>query len=191
MKKEIEQEVEEALSNGQTHQQVFDALNPKYYKNGKLLTDVLCKTPIPVRKQRFKAVWIILIGILGILLALRSLSVVFMEGGFNKFVNVFFGVILAYVIYSVAKYEKYTFQFLGVLGIVNILWIIRSSRAFGTDTNPDTFISLILVFGMCVCSYIIYFQVFVKHEIAKKLVIDPDGRRRMEVHAFFIERKGI
>jgi hypothetical protein len=191
MKKEIEQEVEEALAQGQTHQEIFTSLSEKYFKQGKLLTEVLCKTPIPARKKKFKAVWIILLFILGILLALRSMNMIFLESGFDKFINGFFAAILAYVIYSVAKYEKYTFQFLGVLGIVNTLWIVRiSHKAYG-GVSPDALISLVLVVGMCVCSYILYFQLFVKHAIKKVVVQGANGKNRVEVHATFEKRQAL
>jgi len=188
MKKEIEQEVDDLLESGNSHQQVFDLLQEKYLKQGKLLTDVLCKTPVPHRKKKLKAVWFILLFILALLVALRTLNVIAMEGGLNKFINGFFAVILIYIIYSVAKYEKYTFQFLGALGLVNTYWIYRTSFHGTQEQYIDGIVSGVLVVAMCVCAYILFFKLFVKHSVDKVVVQDADGRNRMIVKASFKER---
>jgi hypothetical protein len=188
MKKEIESEVKEALEGGKTHQEVFDNLKEKYYKSGKLLTEVLTKTPIAARRKQYYAAWIILLVILGLLAALRALTIIAAETGFMRVVNILITGVIVYIIVSVAKYEKYTFQFLGVLGLLNTYWIIKGSLRGDAGIGIEGFISLALVAGMCICSYLIYFKVFIKHKMEKVLVQYMDGSSKYEMQAKFTER---
>lgn len=144
MKKEIEAEVRAKLEEGKSHQEVFEELKTTYMKQGKLLTDILCKIPIPARRKQYYAVWMTLLVVLGLLAAT----------GFERVVNGFFTLVLVYIIVSVARYEKYTFQFVGALGALNIYWIIQRGILTGGGTMAiDGFISLGLVGLMCGCAY--------------------------------------
>lgn len=154
MKKEIEAEVRAKLEEGKSHQEVFEELKTTYTKQGKLLTDVLCKIPIPARRKQYYAVWMTLLVDLGLLAALRGLSCLLAATGFERVVNGFFTLVLVYIIVSVARYEKYTFQFVGALGALNIYWIIQRGILTGGGTMAiDGFISLGLVGLMCGCAY--------------------------------------
>lgn len=188
MKAEILSEVKESLSHGLSHQEIFDQLKEKYHKDGKLLTETLCKLPIPSRKKKLQFLWIILLVVLSLLAALRSLSLIILNNGIGQFVNLVILAILLYIIYSVIRYEKYTFQFLGVLGLVNMYWILHPVMVFGSMLTLDGLISLFMIVAMCICSYILYYKLFVKHSVTKVPVQYMDGTSRFEIQAKFTER---
>lgn len=185
----MEAEIKAGLEEGKRHQEIFDELKGKYYQQGKLLTDILCKLPIPSRKKKYFMVWMLLLVVLGLLASLRALSCILATSGFDRVVNGFFTAVLVYIIISVARYEKYTFQFVGALGALNIYWIIqRGILTSGGSMAIDGFISLALVVVMCFCAYWLYYKLYVKHKVEKVWVPYMDGSKRLEVQATFMER---
>ncbi len=77
---------------------------------------------------------------------------------------------------------------LSILGLVNPYWIFNGSMRTGTAISIDWFISLGLVVLMCICSYLIYFKVFVKYSVEKVWVTYMDGSKRLEMQGTFKER---
>ena len=191
MKTAIQSEIIEGLNKGQSHQEVFDSLSEKYFKNGKLLTEEVAKVPIPARKEKYKFAWVFLLIILFAFLALKILSIImliFLQSFFGLFINLLFSGILIYVIISVYKYEKYTFQFLGFLGLANILWIVFFSSGNSIIYILASFIDLLLVAGMCIMSYLLYYKLFVKNTVETVAVKYANGKQGFERHAKFSER---
>lgn len=187
-KEEIKYEITNGLTSGLTHQEIFCQLKEKYHKDGKLLTNTLCKLPIPTRKKNLKFLWAILLALISILAALKALTILLAESTGLKIISLLHLIILIYIIYSAAKYEKYTFQFLGFLGILGILGIIAPIMTNHRAISIDEIVSIFLIGSVCICSYVLYNRLFVRHEIKKILVIAKDGRRSFEMRARFIER---
>ena len=191
MKTAIQLEIMEGLNKGQSHQEVFDSLSEKYFKNGKLLTEEVVKVPIPARKEKYKFAWVFLLIILFAFLALKLLSLLLLLASqdiFGLLINLIFTGILIYVIISVFKYEKYTFQFLGFLGLANILWIVFFSRGNNIIYILASFMDLLLVAGMCIMSYLLYYKLFVKNTVETVAVKYANGKQGFERHAKFTER---
>lgn len=193
MKKEIEQIVKSRLENYESHQSIFDDLKHQYNRNGKELTAALCKYPIESRKKQYKWVWIILLVSLITLLLFRVSSLIINElDGLEKFVSIAYIIILGLIIFSVLKYEKYTFQFLGVLGIANLLriYFLKPEIYVSSDSifHFQGIVNVILILVVCITSYFVYYKLFVKHKVEKVKTPNMDGTTRLEIQAQFTER---